>query len=67
MTEFRRVVAQTVACRRQFVADETGATALEYSLLVSGIGLTLCAALFATGTNIKEVLYDKIAAALAGM
>jgi hypothetical protein len=42
MTEFRRVVAQTVACRRQFVADETG-------------------------TNIKEVLYDKIAAALAGM
>ena len=60
-------LADTAVCARRFVADETGATALEYGLIVSGIGLVICATIFGIGTNIKEVLYEKISAALASM
>jgi pilus assembly protein Flp/PilA len=67
MTRFGRAVAGAAACGARFVADESGATALEYGLLVSGIGLAICASIFGIGTNIKEVLYDKIAAVFAAM
>ena len=67
MSRFTRVVATAAACGRRFCADQKGATAIEYGLLVGGIGFVLCVTLFALGTSIKEVLYDKIAAALAGM
>jgi pilus assembly protein Flp/PilA len=63
----RRVVAGAAACGRRFLADEQGATALEYGLIVSGIAIAICTTIFSVGTNIKEVLYEKIAAALAAM
>jgi pilus assembly protein Flp/PilA len=63
----RRVVAGAAACGRRFLADENGATALEYGLIVSGISLVIIITVFGVGTNIKEVLYEKISAALASM
>jgi pilus assembly protein Flp/PilA len=65
MQTFTRRFAEAAARGRRFLADDSGATALEYGLIVSGIGLVICASIFTIGTNIKEVLYDKISAALA--
>ena len=53
----RRVVGR-------FLADERGATAIEYALLASGIGGAIIATVFALGTGITTNLYDKIAAML---
>jgi pilus assembly protein Flp/PilA len=67
MRTFTRGFASVAVCGRRFLVDERGATALEYGLIVSGIGLVICATIFGIGTNIKEVLYEKISAALAAM
>jgi len=42
----------------QFVSDESGATALEYSLICAAIGFTIGASIFAFGDSVKRVLYD---------
>jgi pilus assembly protein Flp/PilA len=42
--------------RRRLIAffnDESGATAIEYGLIASGIGVAIIAALKGTGTNLK--------------
>lgn len=38
---------------RRFLADETGATAIEYGLIAAGISLAIIAAVNGLGTNIK--------------
>jgi pilus assembly protein Flp/PilA len=50
-----------------FLADDGGATAVEYGLLVSLISVAIAATLFALGDSINTVLYNKIANALANM
>jgi pilus assembly protein Flp/PilA len=67
MRAFKDVVVEAAARVRRFLADDAGATAIEYSLLASGIGLAIIATVSAVGTSIKEVLYDKISDALSGM
>jgi pilus assembly protein Flp/PilA len=56
---------RTVALMREFlVADERGATAIEYALIASAVGATIAATVFGFGSNLKTVFYDKIAAML---
>jgi len=38
---------------RAFLADESGATAIEYGLIASGIAVAIIGALKSTGTNLK--------------
>jgi pilus assembly protein Flp/PilA len=38
---------------RKFLADETGATAIEYGLIAAGISLAIIAAVNGLGTNVK--------------
>jgi pilus assembly protein Flp/PilA len=38
---------------RKFLADETGATAIEYGLIAAGISLAIIAAVNGLGTNLK--------------
>jgi pilus assembly protein Flp/PilA len=52
---------------RRFLADDSGATAIEYGLLVAGIGLTIMGTVSATGQAIKNDLYGQIANALSTM
>jgi len=52
---------------RSFVADETGATAVEYGLLAALLGLAIMGTISSTGQAIKTELYDQIAATLASM
>ena len=53
----------TPACAR-FIADEHGATAIEYALIAAGVGAAIAATVFGFGSNLKTTLYDKIAAIL---
>ena len=47
---------------RQFAADERGASAIEYALMASFIGAALAATIWTLGSEVKQSLYDKIAA-----
>jgi Flp pilus assembly pilin Flp len=58
---FQRVAAHA----RRVRGDEAGATAIEYGLLVAGIGLAVSVAVFSIGENIKVVLYERLIAMFA--
>jgi pilus assembly protein Flp/PilA len=40
----------------KFVADESGATAIEYGLIAAGIALVIIEVIYALGTNLVEKL-----------
>jgi pilus assembly protein Flp/PilA len=48
----------------RFLADERGATAIEYALIASGIAAAIVSIVFGVGTSIMNNLYNKIAAAM---
>jgi Flp pilus assembly pilin Flp len=52
---------------RCLALDESGATAVEYGLMVALIALTIFAAVSATGQGIKDTLYGQIVTALQNM
>jgi pilus assembly protein Flp/PilA len=49
---------------KQFFADNSGATAIEYAMIASGVSIAIVGAVWNLGTAIQTTLYDKIAAAL---
>jgi pilus assembly protein Flp/PilA len=51
----------------RFIADQRGATAIEYGLMVALIGLGIMTIVFTTGQNINNTLYGRITNALAAM
>jgi pilus assembly protein Flp/PilA len=65
MRVLMRQATQVATCGRRFLADQQGATAIEYGLIVSAISIAIVATIFSLGTSIREVLYDKIATELA--
>jgi pilus assembly protein Flp/PilA len=52
---------------RRFALDQSGATAVEYGLMVALIGLTIFGAVSAVGQGIKNTLYGQIVTALQNM
>jgi pilus assembly protein Flp/PilA len=61
-----RIEIDWSTARRQiarFCADESGATAIEYAMIASGVGAAIAATVMAMGTAIKSSLYDKVSAA----
>ena len=48
-----------IALLRRFARDESGATAIEYALVASGIGVAAAGAIASLGTNVKG-LYTKV-------
>jgi pilus assembly protein Flp/PilA len=48
----------------RFLADERGATAIEYALIASGIAAAIISIVSGLGNTIVNNLYDKIASAL---
>lgn len=51
----------------RFAADQRGATAIEYGLMVALIGLAIMTIVFQTGQGINNTLYGRITNALASM
>ena len=49
---------------KNFLADERGATAIEYALIAAGIGATIAATVYNMGSQIKTALWDKVGNAM---
>jgi pilus assembly protein Flp/PilA len=47
---------------KRFLADSSGATAIEYGLMCAGIGLVILAALNMTGTQLVAMLQSLLSA-----
>jgi len=54
-----------IALMRRCLLDDSGATAIEYALLASGVALAVAATVFGVGSELKSNFYDKIAAAFS--
>ena len=48
----------------RLLADESGATAIEYGLIAALIAVVITSAITTLGTNVRDMLFDNIAAAL---
>jgi len=44
----------------RFLADERGATAIEYALIASGIAAAIVAIVFGVGNTVVNSLYNKV-------
>ena len=64
MTRKPDFLSDTRRAAGRFLADERGATAIEYALIASGIGAAIVSIVFGLGNTVVTTLYDKIAAAL---
>ena len=53
-----------VSMNRSRIADENGASSVEYGLIVAGIAALSVTIVFVLGGNIKTNLYDKTAACI---
>jgi pilus assembly protein Flp/PilA len=51
----------------RFLADQRGATAIEYGLIAALISVTIIATVFSVGIGIRETLYGNIVNALSQM
>jgi pilus assembly protein Flp/PilA len=51
-----------IACRR-FSADDSGATAIEYAMIASGIAVAIAATVVSVGTSVQG-MYNSVATAL---
>jgi pilus assembly protein Flp/PilA len=56
--------AMTTFCS-QFLRDESGATAIEYGLIVAGIAVAILASIQALSTSVKEMLFDAVVEAMS--
>ena len=66
MTNFDFFLFAKLAVSR-FLADQRGATAIEYGLMAALIGMVIIGTVFSIGQGIKDTLYGRITNALASM
>jgi pilus assembly protein Flp/PilA len=52
------------AAALRFMRDESGATAIEYALVASGVAVAIASTVFSLGSAVKTNLYGNVAAAL---
>jgi pilus assembly protein Flp/PilA len=45
---------------QRFAADDSGATAIEYAMIASGVSIAIVSVVSTLGTSLKETLYDKV-------
>jgi pilus assembly protein Flp/PilA len=53
-----------IASVRRFMRDESGATAIEYAMIASGVGVAIASTVMSLGSAVKNNLYGNVAAAL---
>jgi len=60
-----KILVQLLAAKQAYAKDESGATAIEYSLIAAGISLAIVAAVFAFGDQL-QVLFNGLKNNLTG-
>jgi pilus assembly protein Flp/PilA len=58
------ILPAVIAKFRQFIADESGATAIEYGLIAAGISVAIIAVVNGLGTQLKAT-FSKVTSSLA--
>jgi pilus assembly protein Flp/PilA len=53
-----------IAAVARFMRDESGATAIEYAMVASGVAVAIASTVVAVGSGVKNNLYGNVAAAL---
>ena len=59
------MLIKLLALKNAYMADEKGATAIEYGLIAAGIALVIVGAVFAFGRDLED-LWVRLAGALDG-
>jgi pilus assembly protein Flp/PilA len=59
------MMIKLLALKNAYLKNESGATAIEYSLIAAGISLAIVAAVFAFGDQL-EVLFQDLKTCLSG-
>ena len=54
------LLSNTKRAAGRFLADERGATAIEYALIASGIAAAIVAIVFGVGNTVVNSLYNKV-------
>jgi len=60
---FRSARSLMDVCVRRFLRDESGATAIEYAMIASGIAVAIATTIVSLGSNVKG-LYSSVATAM---
>ena len=60
---FKSCTATAGTALRPFLADERGATAIEYALIASGISIVIAASVVALGSGV-QAMFGSVASAL---
>jgi pilus assembly protein Flp/PilA len=61
MTKLSSMIA---ASALRFMRDESGATAIEYAMIASGVAVAIASTVMALGSGVKNNLYGNVATAL---
>jgi Flp pilus assembly pilin Flp len=62
MQACRESTAALKSTVERFVADERGATAIEYAIVAAGVGCVVSGTVWNVGGTVKSTFYDKLAA-----
>ena len=52
---FKFISSEIATPLSRFLRDESGATAIEYAMIASGVAVTIVAAVTSLGTNVKAL------------
>jgi pilus assembly protein Flp/PilA len=63
-TMLQNLSSPIMASLARFMRDESGATAIEYALVASGIAVAIAPTVVTLGSAVKNNLYGNVAAAL---
>ena len=54
------LISKSVQYLQRWLGDESGATAIEYALIASGVGACVAATVWSLGSALKTTFYDKL-------
>ena len=52
---FKCISSEIATTMSRFLRDQNGATAIEYAMIASGVGVTIAAAVTSLGTSVKTL------------
>ena len=64
MHRFTKLTSLAADRARGFARDESGATAIEYALIGTGVSIAIIAAVNSLGTTLNDLFFVRIATAL---
>jgi pilus assembly protein Flp/PilA len=60
MMRFTAICSTTARQFSRLLADEGGATAIEYAMIAAGVGAAVAATIYSLGTAVKQNLFQKV-------